>query len=51
MIERAAPRTLTPSERDAALTEVAVALRTSYVFPEKAGAIIKHLEQIRKAGR
>jgi hypothetical protein len=49
--ERAAPRTLTRAERDGVLAEVSAALRESYVFPEKVGAIVERLEQSRKAGR
>ncbi len=49
--ERTAPRTLSPSERDTAVAEVTAALREAYVFPEKVGAIVEHLEQARKAGR
>ena len=49
--ERSAPRTLSPADRDAALTAITSALRESYVLPEKVPAIIERLEQSRKAGR
>lgn len=45
------PQALSPAQRDAVITAIGTAFRTSYVFPEKVPAIIAKLDRARKAGR
>ncbi|KRA64783.1 peptidase S41 [Caulobacter sp. Root655] len=49
--EQAAPDVLSRTDRDAALTAIAAAVRASYVFPEKDAAIVARLEKARQDGR
>jgi hypothetical protein len=49
--DASAAQALSPAQRDAVITAIGTAFRTSYVFPEKVPAIIAKLDRGRKAGR
>jgi hypothetical protein len=48
--ERAASKSLSPSDRDAVIASVEASVRSEYVFPTKTAGIIERLEQSRKSG-
>jgi len=49
--ERAASKSLSPSDRDAVIASVEATIRSEYVFPAKTAGIIDKLEQARSSGR